>query len=371
MCRALRGAAHRRHVLADVPTPTSSDPIPTISVALCTYNGERFLPALLESLRAQIRLPDELVVCDDSSSDGTLAIVEAFAEDAPFPVVVHRNARNLGPTTNFEEAATLCRNELIAFCDQDDVWFPEKIHRAVEAFTAEPDISFSFSDGELIDAMGGPLGTGLWDAQGFGVARRQVARNGDLMRLLVLHTFVTGATMVIRADLRSIAFPIPRGWVHDAWLALVGAFVGSYRMIEEPLLYYRVHPEQVIGVPGMARIEETPLRRWRRRLAHAFDLRSTDVRRLRKRIQSDLYAGAAERFAEASDRYITAVGGRPHAEAEELLRDLRDRAEHLKLRGNLPDRRARRVRLVFGEVRNGRYRRYSASVLNAVEDLLY
>ena len=344
--------------------------MPTLSVALCTYNGERFLPALLESLRAQIRLPEELVVCDDRSSDGTLAIVEFFARDAPFPVVIHQNHRNLGPTANFEKAATLCRSEVIAFCDQDDVWFPEKVHRAVEAFAADPDLSFSFSDGELIDAVGRPLGRGLWDAQGFGAARRDVARRGDLLRLLVLHTFVTGASMAIRADLRELAFPIPRGWVHDAWLALVGAFVGPYRMLEEPLLSYRVHPEQAIGVP-VASPEETFWPRWRRRLGQAFDLRSTDLRRQRKRSQSSLYAGAADRLAEASGRYIASRGGKPPRHAEQILHELRDRAEHLKVRGNLPDHRARRLRVVLGEVRNGRYRRYSASVLNAVQDLLY
>ena len=89
---------------------------------MATFNGDTYLSPQLQSLARQTLLPHELVVCDDGSTDRTLEIVRAFAADAPFPVRVHRNDEHLGFADNFLKAAVLCGGELIAFCDQDDVW---------------------------------------------------------------------------------------------------------------------------------------------------------------------------------------------------------------------------------------------------------
>ena len=102
----------------------STPPPETISVALCTYNGERFLEEQLASLEAQERRPDELVVCDDRSTDNTVSLLESFARTASFPVRIHINPINLGSTVNFDRAMRLCAGSLIAFCDQDDIWSP-------------------------------------------------------------------------------------------------------------------------------------------------------------------------------------------------------------------------------------------------------
>src|SRR4051794_15860948 len=108
--------------------PQRSDrghPLPMFSVAMCTYNGARFIGAQLASVAAQTRTPDELIVCDDRSTDETVAIVQKFADSAPFRVRLHVNEENLGSTKNFERAVSLCEGDLIALCDQDDVWLPE------------------------------------------------------------------------------------------------------------------------------------------------------------------------------------------------------------------------------------------------------
>ena len=103
----------------------------TISVAMCTYNGEKYLREQLESIALQTRLPAELVICDDRSTDSTSEIIRNFADSAPFPVRFNLNPVNLGGATkgitkNFEQASRLCTGDLIAFCDQDDVWLPKK-----------------------------------------------------------------------------------------------------------------------------------------------------------------------------------------------------------------------------------------------------
>src|ERR671927_271278 len=102
------------------------------SVAMCTYNGARFVREQLASIAAQTRPPDELVVCDDCSTDATLECIREFARTAPFPVRVVENEKNAGSTKNFERAVELCEGDFIALADQDDVWLPEKLQRLEE-----------------------------------------------------------------------------------------------------------------------------------------------------------------------------------------------------------------------------------------------
>jgi glycosyltransferase involved in cell wall biosynthesis len=103
-----------------------------ISVAMGTYNGEEHIIEQLDSLAKQTVLPCELVVCDDCSKDKTVNILRYFAASAPFQVRIYVNESNLGFSDNFLKAASLCKGDWIAFCDQDDVWLPIKLARACE-----------------------------------------------------------------------------------------------------------------------------------------------------------------------------------------------------------------------------------------------
>lgn len=115
---------------------------PVFSIALCTFNGQRYLPAQLDSFLAQTRPPDELIVCDDGSTDDTPRLVEAYAAQAPFPVRFHRNAVNLGVVQNFGQAIDRCQGDWIFLSDQDDLWMPEKLARFDEAMAAIPSADF-------------------------------------------------------------------------------------------------------------------------------------------------------------------------------------------------------------------------------------
>lgn len=130
----------------------------TISIAMCTYNGERFIQEQLDSFLKQSRLPDELVVCDDGSQDMTISILEDFCRRAPFPVRIFINSANLGYSRNFEKAMSICRGDIIAFSDQDDVWKPQKLARFEHFFKERPKVGCVFCNASLVDEELKPLG---------------------------------------------------------------------------------------------------------------------------------------------------------------------------------------------------------------------
>src|ERR1044071_3033407 len=103
------------------------------SIAMATFNGELYIREQLNSLAEQILMPYELVACDDGSSDNTVSILEEFQKEAPFPVTIYPNPRRLGFADNFLHASTKCTGDWIAFSDQDDIWFPEKLLSVNEA----------------------------------------------------------------------------------------------------------------------------------------------------------------------------------------------------------------------------------------------
>jgi len=106
-----------------------------ISVALASYNGAEYIREQLDSLNAQSYLPYELIITDDGSTDDTLETVNQFIKSALFKVSVIQNEERLGWKDNFLKAASLCSGDLIAFCDQDDLWLPNKLEIMSKEFT--------------------------------------------------------------------------------------------------------------------------------------------------------------------------------------------------------------------------------------------
>lgn len=239
-----------------------------ISVAICTYNGEKYLSEQLASIAAQTRLPDEMVVCDDCSSDATPDLVEEFARSAPFPVRFFRNPINLRSTKNFEHAIALCDGDFIALCDQDDIWLPEKLARQLAILESDPSLGGVFSDAELIDASSRPVGKRLWTTFLFTPRDQSRFQSGYGANVLLKGNVVTGATLMFRASLRPILMPIPRIWVHDGWIAWMLLVHSKLTFISEPLAQYRLHSGQQIGVDESA-LPALPLRRRLERGKHA------------------------------------------------------------------------------------------------------
>lgn len=225
----------------------STNAQPQISVAMCTFNGGRYLETQLESIAGQSRLPCELVVCDDHSTDDTVTILKRFQAEAPFPVHVIQNGLRLGSTRNFDQAIGLARGEFIALCDQDDRWLPTKLERLSEALLADRFLGGVFSDATLIDGDGRPLASRLFQRHKFTPRKQRRFVNCPISTLLK-HDVVTGATLMFRASIRRYCSPIPLSWVHDGWLAWLIALHGRLGLVSEPLIEYRIHSGQQLGV---------------------------------------------------------------------------------------------------------------------------
>lgn len=323
------------------------------SVAMCTYNGARYLREQLDSIAAQTRPPDELVICDDASSDTTREIVNAFAVTAPFPVRLHINEQNLGSTKNFERVIRLSEGDVIALADQDDVWFPEKLERIEACFQREPETGLVFTDAEVVDETLRPLGYSLWQSVGFDKAQRGLVRSGRVLDVLLPGWTVTGATMAFRAAFKELVLDIPTdlALIHDGWIALLIASVSRVSFVDEPLIKYRQHARQQIGA------------RERKDDGNPIGLDSAQAALGRKNSYDDMIAigtRAQQRLRERSDVY----GG------QAAVAKLEERLKHLRTRANLPQGKFSRARYVLRELLSRRYHLYSNGVYSAVKDFL-
>ncbi|MFZ5863090.1 MAG: glycosyltransferase family 2 protein [Nitrospirota bacterium] len=333
-----------------------------MSVALATYNGRRYLAEQLESLAAQTLTPHELVVCDDGSTDDTVAIVRAFASHAPFPVRLFLNPTALGSTKNFEQAIQRCEGDLIALSDQDDVWRLEKLERIVAAFSMSPDVGAVFTDGEVVDDSLCPLGYRLWEAVGFDAAQRRLVRDGRGLEVLLKENVVTGATAVFRSDFRKLILPIPADWMHDAWMALLISAVADLAIIPDPLIDYRQHGGQQIGAMKMKRERETSVFEMvRAAVSDAW----ADPRAYVGKWDHDFVA-YADRYQMACDRLAAVLESPTHP----VLALFRAKVRHLRARALMSSRPLSRFPMVVRELLTLRYHRYSSGMKGAGRDLV-
>jgi glycosyltransferase involved in cell wall biosynthesis len=319
----------------------------TLSVALCTYNGEPYLLEQLESIARQTRVPDELVVCDDGSEDGTAAIVDRFAERAGFKVSIRVNAERLGVTENFARAISLCSGDVIVPSDQDDLWEPDKLAVLEACFRADPELLLAFHDLAVITPEGQLAGPTQWQRLQFGPALRAAVNEGRAFELLLRFNVVTGAAMAFRSSLRESALPIPDGFVHDEWIGLIAAAAGKVLSIDRPLVRYRQHARQAIGPATPHLIAQ--YRHARANMGRPYFVRMVErTRRLHERLS--LRGDALWRR-----NYLALV--------EEKL-------SHARTRVRMRDQTLIRWPLAIGEAIRGRYRRFGYGIKSFLQDVV-
>jgi hypothetical protein len=228
-----------------------------VSVVLATFNGEQFLAEQLESLRAQARLPDELVAVDDCSSDRTVEILRDFARTAPFPVEVVAPKDHAGTCETFGEAMRRASGSILAICDQDDRWAPEKLAVMTERMQRRPEALLAFTDAALVDIQGRPLSRSRWRLAGFGPSQ-WADMERDPFGQMMKRQIVSGCTAAIRAEMLPALLPFPSGlhpalpmMMYDRWISLMAAAAAPVMTIPERLVEYRIHPAQQIGIPAL------------------------------------------------------------------------------------------------------------------------
>lgn len=315
----------------------------TISVAMTTYNGASYLREQLDSIFAQTRMPDEIIVCDDQSSDQSAEILRDYADRSPCHMKVVVNDKRLGSIKNFEKAIDLCAGDVIALCDQDDVWRPQKLSVIESAFAADSEIGVVLTNADLIDQNGAALRGDLWSRCRFNRSRQRALSGSRRYNLLLGLPIATGATMAFRSRFKSLLLPIPAEaptYFHDRWIAVLIAAVGRIAIIPDKLIAYRLHRDQQIGV-GMP----LPLRMV---IPH--------------RCKSD--AIALEAFDERL-RDTAANQANP-----DFRRSLTERQRHISARSKISGNPLHRAIQVATEFRSGRYTLYPYGLAVALQDLL-
>ncbi len=267
----------------------------TCSIAMATYNGERFLQEQLDSLAMQTVLPDELVVCDDASTDGTVRILRAFAETAPFPVRIVENQENIGVFKNFEQVVTLCEKDIIFFCDQDDVWRPEKIEKVMSVFEAEPEVGMVFHDLKDVDQdlNSLPVNFGSWRVRntGYDFSDLPSAFRTEVIVPILWNLAGSwhGCAMAYRRKWTPIMLPFV-GY-HDRWILNFLACFTKSRFLSEKLICYRHHANNVTAsiVPKKRKSFFRFIPRFWRSIKKRYHIyRDPDLRRYLKRFEENL-----------------------------------------------------------------------------------
>ena len=323
----------------------------SISVALCTHNGSKFLEEQLLSILEQRPSPIEIVLSDDASTDDTVGLaistVEGYRAAHPTvdtELVVLRNEEALGVVRNFEAAMLACRGDLIALSDQDDIWHDGRLAKIQSEFERQPELLLVHSDARLVDEGGTPIGHCLLDALEATTVEKGLLAAGDGFPILIRRNLVTGATVVLRRSLAEDAAPFSQAWIHDEWLAIIGASLGMVRLIPEQLIDYRQHVSNQIGATK-------PTLRYK----------LTKLREPRGERNANLVERAVvleHKLAQFADRV-------PYSE----LRGVRKKLAHERFRLSLPRARVLRVVPVLAWALAGKYSRYGRGAIDILRDL--
>jgi glycosyltransferase involved in cell wall biosynthesis len=200
-----------------------------ISIAMATYNGSKYLEQQLESFLIQTRPPDELVVCDDSSTDCTVAILQKFRQKALFTVSVHGNDKNIGYMRNFEKALSLCSGNLIFLSDQDDAWDRDKISKVLSVFIQTPNINLIINDARYADENLNP--------SGITVLQNVLSVSGRK------NNHIGGSCTAISSRFRDFVVPFPKNNcpAHDVYIHRWANLIGGKLVVQDVLQSWRRH----------------------------------------------------------------------------------------------------------------------------------
>jgi glycosyltransferase involved in cell wall biosynthesis len=207
--------------------------VKNISVAMATYNGEKYLQEQMESILSQTMMPHEIIICDDVSNDSTVTILHRYKTTYPGLIKVFENKERLGFIKNFEKAINLCSGDYIVLSDQDDVWLPGKIETLYQNIGDNLLIHSRYT---LIDSAGKEIG-----------ASRYYNKLNETFFELIWENTVTGCTAMFHKSILSFFSAFPDYIPHDYWLALVAGYNNALGYTNIPLVKYRRHETNVLN----------------------------------------------------------------------------------------------------------------------------
>lgn len=215
----------------------------TTSVALCTYNGASYIQEQIESILNQTMPVDEIVICDDGSTDDTVSIIQQISSSIPEKIRLIKNPTNLGLCANFINAISLCKGDIIFLSDQDDVWHNNKVEKLTHYLIQHPKIDLAFSDATL---MGGRFdGQRMSDKLNFPKENRKMFLAGLAFELSLYQVYALGASMAVRKKfIDQIIRKKPILNSHDHFLQLEASARDAIAYLDEPLYDYRIHKNQ-------------------------------------------------------------------------------------------------------------------------------
>jgi glycosyltransferase involved in cell wall biosynthesis len=304
---------------------------------------------LLESLARQKRLPDELVVSDNCSTDHSVELVGKFSGRAPFPVKLLINDSNVGVTKNFEHAIRACTGDIVFMADCDDVWYPDKLLAMEQALDRYPRAGVAVCDADIVDDELRPIGSRLWQLRQFNPSSHvstKMAEGKGFPRSLP----TWANCMAIRAKFLPLVLPMPDGetfrrGAQDTFVAWTIAYSGAAGIaaVPRPLIAYRQHRQQMTGAGN-------------HRYFGFFAQR---------------FAGRAERATSPTLMAVRERLERLNVENPVNLNIRKEVLHHWSARRNLPDSRLARLPVVMRELLAMRYHHYSSGLVTAVKDLLF
>ena len=214
----------------------------TISIAMATYNGAKYIREQLDSILGQSISDFELVICDDCSTDDTYSILKQYAEKDS-RITIHKNEKNLGYKRNFEKVIQLTKGEYVALCDQDDIWANNHLEVLLNGIE---DKMIAAGNSDLIDANGNRIGLTLKQMEAFGYFPKD--NMSRALSFILFRNPIQGAAMLIRKDFFEKALPIPDEVdYHDAWFSIFSCFWGGMNYVDEIVNGYRMHEKNVTG----------------------------------------------------------------------------------------------------------------------------
>jgi hypothetical protein len=235
-----------------------------------------------------------------------------------------------------------CSGDIIFLCDQDDVWYPDKIALSEASLINDTESGAVFTDADMVNHDLHPYGLRLWKSLRFSPREQALVAARNSYSLLLKHFAVTGTTMAFRSKYLDLVLPIPEGWMHDAWIALLISATSNLAILSTPLVAYRQHNANQYG--------------GRRRRKHNQGKKLAEI----YAPQALLYKKAHTRLLEFANRFQN---------MEPRIHQLQEKVNFLYARAALPDERWRRLPQTLSDLATLRYHRYGRGLVPFINDL--